>query len=136
QDCEIRLVAIRRQAISIGRHHRYSGIRALQNSRGEKKTARTCKYRINLLVIFCTVVILSYMSCLNCLKRPSIKKVSFSDLITVKHYNQTLVDSNICWQRTARDRMRCRRRINDAEQTIGWVFSTPHRSRVYNALYL
>ena len=87
------------------------------------------------------------MSCLNCCKRPVVmaaeslllktpvaKKVTFNEAVKVIYFVKAPVDSNVCWQRAARDRHRFERRILDTEQKIGWVFAPQHRCRVFNTL--
>jgi hypothetical protein len=89
------------------------------------------------------------MSCLNCFKRrdsvsfksaaatkKDVKKVTFSDTVKVIYFNKVPNDSNVCWQRAARDRMRFSRRVLDIEKQIGWVFTPQHRNRMYNMIYL
>ena len=73
------------------------------------------------------------MSRLSCAER---KKVYFSRIVKVHYYNQTSIDSNVCWMQVARDRLRFKRRALEVEQKIMWVFATQHRSRMFDALYL
>jgi hypothetical protein len=87
------------------------------------------------------------MSCLNCFKRcdsfksaaptkEDVKNVTFSDTVKVIYFNKVPNDSNVCWQRAARDRMRFNRRVLDIEKQIGWVFTPQHRNRMYNMISL
>src|SRR5688572_13753914 len=88
------------------------------------------------------------MSCLNCFKKPitmdvvkipvtfkDIKKVSFNNTVKVVYFEPTAVESNVCWQQVARDRLRFKRRILDVEQRIGWVFANSHRELLYKMIY-
>ena len=61
------------------------------------------------------------------------KKVTFNHRVAVIYFEQTPIESNICWQQAARDRMRFKRRISEVEQCIEWVLTDDHRERVYKA---
>ena len=63
----------------------------------------------------------------------SMKNVKFNTNVKVIYYEQTPIESNICWQQAARDRMRFKRRISEVEQCIEWVLTDNHRERVYKA---
>jgi hypothetical protein len=63
------------------------------------------------------------------------KSVTFNKRVKVIYFKQTSIESNICWQQVARDRMRFKHRMLEVEQCIGWVFTNGHRERVYKALY-
>ena len=79
------------------------------------------------------------MSCLNCYKKPIVKRhknVTFSETVNVRYFNKIPLESNVCWQQVARDRLRFKRRVLGVEKQIKWVFATEHRNRVYNKLYL
>ena len=73
------------------------------------------------------------MSCLYCCKpliRISAKKVTFSDNEIVTYFEQTPIETNVCWQQVARDRSRFNRRVLDVEQRIAYVFDNGHRERI------
>ena len=87
------------------------------------------------------------MSCLDCynrrlvysrqvVKRPEKKKVTFNETVKVKYFKKVDIDCDVCWMEVARDRLRFKRRMLDVEQKIKWVFTSQHRNRVYNMLYL
>lgn len=63
------------------------------------------------------------------------KKVTFYRKVKVAYFQQTPVETDVNWQQVARDRMRFKRRMLDVEQRIGWVFTEPHRERVYKMLF-
>jgi len=66
-------------------------------------------------------------------------KVRFCDTVEVHHmvawsfaYRQARMG---IWEQEARDRERFRHRINNTENSIGWVFSKSHRAEVYYKLH-
>jgi len=63
------------------------------------------------------------------------KKVTFQKRVKVIYFEQTPIDTDVCWMQVARDRMRFKRRIVDVEYRIGWVFAKNHRERVYKTHY-
>ena len=75
------------------------------------------------------------MSCLYCCKKwftiDNVKKVTFSDNVNVIYFEQTPIETNVCWQQVARDRSRFKRRILDVEQRIAYVLNNDHRKRIY-----
>ena len=78
------------------------------------------------------------MSCLYCCKKPfatdNVKKVTFDNNVSVIYFDQIPIETNICWQRVARDRMRFKRYALDVERRIGYVFDSDHRERVYKLI--
>ena len=64
------------------------------------------------------------------------KKVTFNETVTIVHFKQTPLDTNVCWQQVARDRMRFKRRILDVERHIGWVFAEHHRKWIYRMMHV
>jgi len=75
------------------------------------------------------------MSCLYCCKKSlvidNVKKVTFSDNVNVIYFEQTPIETNVCWQQVARDRSRFKRRVLDVEQRIAYVLDNDHRERIY-----
>jgi len=64
-----------------------------------------------------------------------LKKVTFNETATVIYFKQTPMETNVCWQQVARDRMRFKRRILDVERQIGWLFADRHRKWIYGMIY-
>jgi hypothetical protein len=71
------------------------------------------------------------MSCFKCPYTLDDKSVTFNNKVKIIHYQQTPVESDVCWQQVARDRMRFKRRILEVERNIAWVFSSEHRNRMH-----
>ena len=78
------------------------------------------------------------MSRLYCHRKPLatdiVKKVTLGDSVSVIYFDQTPIETNICWQRVARDRMLFKRYALDVERRIGYVFDNDHRERVYKLI--
>jgi len=64
-----------------------------------------------------------------------VKKVTFNETVSIIYFNKIPVESSVSWQQVARDRMRFKRRMQDVEQKIGWVFTPQHRNWMYSMLY-
>ena len=64
------------------------------------------------------------------------KKVTFNNTVKVIYFAKIPNDTNVYWQRAARDRLRFKRRVLDVEKRIGWVFAPQHRHRMYKEIYL
>lgn len=77
------------------------------------------------------------MSLFNCFRKPRAmgKKVTFHNVVKVKYFKQIPVETDVCWQQVARDRMRFKRRMLDVEQRIGWVLAEHHRTKIYELLF-
>ena len=63
------------------------------------------------------------------------KKVTFQNRVKVKYFKQTSIESNVCWQQVARDRVRFKKRILEIEQSITWIFNRKHREQIYTLRY-
>src|SRR5437867_5858509 len=78
------------------------------------------------------------MSRLYCRRKPLatdiVKKVTFGDSVSVIYFDQTPIETNVCWQQVARDRMRFKRYALHVERRIGYVFDNDHRERVYKLI--
>jgi len=80
---------------------------------------------------------MSCAACLSCCSAPGRsgdtkkkKKVKFDSIIHTSYYPAVTFDTDVCWMRTARDRVRFENRIAGIKKDIAWIFEIEHRNKI------